>query len=55
VTGTHPLRSTGAHSDGAYESENRFFNGTTPNAANRSFTDATGNEVYILRPKKALE
>jgi hypothetical protein len=55
VTGLHPLKTTGAHSDGAYETENHFFDGATANPGNRSFTDSGGNDVYILRPKKSAD
>jgi hypothetical protein len=54
VTGLHPLKTTGAHSDGAYETENHF-DGATANPGNRSFTDSGGNDVYILRPKKSAD
>jgi len=54
VTGTNPMSTTGAHSDGAYEiKDNDWLANTTPNVANRSFTQSSGNEVYVLRPKLA--
>jgi hypothetical protein len=49
VTGTSPLRVTGAHYNGAYERTDDWFAGATYNA-NRSHMDARGNEIYILRP-----
>jgi hypothetical protein len=54
VTGLHPLRTTGAHETGAYEQSNGWLQGSTYNAANRSFSEANGNEVYILRPQRRI-
>ncbi|MEW5852347.1 MAG: hypothetical protein AB2A00_26385 [Myxococcota bacterium] len=54
VTGTNPMKVTGAHHDGAYESNNDWLAGTTYNAQNKSFTQPGGTEVYVLRPKQAF-
>jgi hypothetical protein len=52
VTGLNPLRTTGAHETGAYEQANSWLQGATYDRANRSFSEASGNGVYILRPQR---
>jgi hypothetical protein len=52
VTGVSPLRTTGAHQDGAYETENTWLDGANYHANTRSFTDTGGKDVYVLRPKR---
>ncbi len=54
VTSVEPFKSVGAHRDGAYELETpSWVEGGTYNPQRRSF-EVGGNEVFILRPKKAL-
>lgn len=50
VTGINPMRTTGAHADGAYEKENDWLAGGTYDPAQRAF-NVDGNTVYVLRPK----
>jgi hypothetical protein len=52
VTGVNPLRTTGAHDNGAYEQDNKWLDGATYDPNTRSFTDTVGKDVYVLRPKK---
>ena len=52
VTGTGPLRTTGAHETGAYETDNDWLDGARYQPASRSFSDAVGDDLYILRPTK---
>jgi hypothetical protein len=54
VTSTEPFKSIGAHRDAAYEETGpSWVEGGTYNPAKRNF-QVNGNEVYILRPKAAL-
>jgi len=52
VSGTNPLRTTGAHHDGAYESTSNWFGGTTYDSNSQSFGESSGNRLYILRPNR---
>lgn len=54
VTGINPLRTTGAHSDGAYEMDRtNYMDGAQYNPANRNW-QLNGNDVYFLRPTQLL-
>ncbi|HEY0883273.1 MAG TPA: hypothetical protein VGD87_17175 [Archangium sp.] len=54
VTQVEPFKSIGAHRDAAYEQAGEnWVAGGTYNPAKRNF-QVNGNEVYILRPKAAL-
>ncbi|MFL5318117.1 MAG: hypothetical protein ACJ790_00575 [Myxococcaceae bacterium] len=52
VTGLNPMKTTGAHEDGAYESQSDWLAGGTYNPAEKAF-EVDGNMVYLLRPKVA--
>jgi hypothetical protein len=54
VTGLNPMRTTGAHETGAYEQANGWLQGATYDPANQSFSEANGNDVYILRPQRRI-
>ncbi|PZR12682.1 MAG: hypothetical protein DI536_13960 [Archangium gephyra] len=55
VTSVEPFKSIGAHRDAAYEQAGENWTaGGTYNPARRNF-EVGGNEVYILRPKVALQ
>ncbi|MBI5495355.1 MAG: hypothetical protein HY904_10055 [Deltaproteobacteria bacterium] len=58
ITGYDPatgnMKTTGAHGDGAYERDRgAWLNDMTYNAAGKHWEDASGNKLYILRPKMA--
>lgn len=49
---TGEMKTTGAHSDGAYEmNRGSWLNGFSYDARNKRWEDGSGNHLYILRPK----
>jgi hypothetical protein len=49
---TGEMKTTGAHGDGAYEmNRGKWLDSMTYDAANKRWTDPSGNHFYILRPK----
>lgn len=49
---TGEMKTTGAHGDGAYEmNRGKWLESMTYDAANKRWTDPSGNHFYILRPK----
>lgn len=49
---TGEMKTTGAHSDGAYEmNRGAYMKDMTYDAANKRWTDPSGNHFYVLRPK----
>lgn len=56
VSGTNPLRTTGAHYSCAYQRDwSTLLDGTSPNAAERCWEKPDGNKIYVLRPTKKIE
>ena len=56
VTGVDPLRTTGAHNDGAHEKDwSDLFDNTAPNAAERCWDSPDGDKIYVLRPTRKIQ
>jgi hypothetical protein len=53
VTGTNPMRTTGAHQGGAYERRENWLAGATYNPASGSWIRGS-DEIHVLRPKQTI-
>jgi hypothetical protein len=49
------MKTTGAHGDGAYEKDRgAWLNEFSYDAARKCWTNSSGHDLYILRPKQLL-
>jgi hypothetical protein len=53
ITGVNPMKTTGAHANGANERTVDWLAGTAYNPTTETWTRGN-NEIYVLRPKQPL-